>query len=98
MNLIQRHRNLTTELGYVLRNNQIWDIVLGDNPRGSEDDRSGSSVYRLITERDLDLREFMVGSDSLGAYLEEEGYSAIPSPSIPKPGTVCLEISVTFYV
>ena len=49
-------------------------------------DREGSSVHRLITERDLDLKEFMVGSDSLGAYMEDEGYSAIPSPSIPKPG------------
>ena len=83
---MQRHRNLTTELGYVLYNHQIWDIVLGGSPRGSDDDRAGSSVYRLITERDLDLKEFMVGSDSLGAYMEDEGYSAIPSPSLPEPG------------
>ena len=86
LNGFQRHRNLTTELGYVLRNHQIWDIVLGGNARGSDEDRAGSSVYRLITEKDLDLKEFMVGSNSLGAYMEDEGYSAIPSPSIPKPG------------
>ena len=43
-------------------------------------------MYRLITEKNLDLKEFMVGSNSLGAYMEDEGYSAIPSPSIPKPG------------
>ena len=59
---------------------------MGGNPRGYDKDRAGSSVYRLITEEDLDLKEFMVGSDSLGAYLENEGYSAIPSPSLPKPG------------
>ncbi len=83
------HRN-RTEMGYVLYKSQIWPIVQDEGEEaayGSDEDREGSSVYRLITEKDLSLREFMVGPDSLGAYLEEEGYGAVPSPSLPRKGT-----------
>jgi hypothetical protein len=79
---LQRHRPNTTELGYNLYNTQIVDIVEGNNSYGSESDREVSSVYRLITEHNLDLKEFLVGNDSLGAYLEEAGYSAVPAPTV----------------
>ena len=79
-------------MGYVLYKHQIWPIVQNESTAfGSDEDRVGSSVYRLITEKELSLREFMVGPDSLGAYLEEEGYGAVPSPTLPEKSlSLCL--------
>jgi hypothetical protein len=37
----------------------------------------------------MSLNEFMVGTNSLGALLQSEGFAAIPSPSVPTKGIVC---------
>ena len=46
-----------------------------------------SSIYKLLEEKKLTLKDMLVGRQGLGALLEKQGraYGAVPSPTITKP-------------
>lgn len=73
----QSHRQNSTELGYLLSTAQL--------NRG-EYDSAKSSVRHLARRLGKTGEEVMTGAQSLGAYLEKEGYKALPSPRQPSPG------------
>ena len=51
-------------------------------------DGNKSSIKALIHRNEqLSALELMTGEHSLGAYLEKEGFRAVPSPNQPSPGT-----------
>ena len=67
----------STEIGYVLTkddlNNGNYDLDI-------------SSIKQLGSEVSLNGEELLTGPQSLGAFLENEGYHAVPSPRQPAPG------------
>jgi len=73
----QSHRKNSTELGYLLTSEQL---NAGDY--NSQD----SSVRELARRLGKTGKEVISGSQSLGAFLEQEGYKAFPSPRQPSPG------------
>ena len=52
---------------------------------------SNSSIRSLAESTDVTFEELVRGNDSLGAYLDENGFHAVPSPKYPGPG------NATFY-
>jgi len=73
----QSHRKNSTELGYLLTTEQL---NMGDF--NSEE----SSLRELARRQGKTGREVIAGPLSLGAFLEEQGYKAFPSPRQPSPG------------
>jgi len=73
----QSHGRNSTELGYLLSRDQ-----LNRGDYGAQ----GSSIRSLSTLRRKTGREIMIGSESLGAFIEDEGYKAVPSPRQHSPG------------
>jgi len=73
----QSHRRNSTELGYLLSTGQL--------NRGDFDTEK-SSVKFLARRLGKSGRDIIAGGESLGAYIEEEGYKAFPSPRQPSPG------------
>eukprot|EP00092_Neocalanus_flemingeri_P005247 GFUD01005641.1.p1 GENE.GFUD01005641.1~~GFUD01005641.1.p1 ORF type:complete len:286 (-),score=52.26 GFUD01005641.1:390-1247(-) len=73
----QSHRRNSTELGYLLSTNQL--------NRGDFDSEQ-SSVRQLARRLGRSGKDIIAGFQSLGAYLEQEGYKAFPSPRQPSPG------------
>jgi len=73
----QSHRRNSTELGYLLSSAQL--------NRG-DFNSAQSSVKQLARSSGRSGKDVMAGSRSLGAYLEEKGYKAFPSPREPSPG------------
>jgi len=73
----QSHRKNSTELGYLLTTEQL---------NAGDFNSKLSSVRELARRLGKTGREVIAGSLSLGAFLEEEGYKAFPSPRQPSPG------------
>jgi len=72
----QSHRKNSTEMGYLLSTNSL--------NRGDFSTRS--SVKSLTEQLGVSDKEMITGNNSIGAFLEEEGYLAFPSPRQPSPG------------
>jgi len=73
----QSHRRNKTELGYLLSTQQL--------NRGFFNSAQ-SSVQSLALRTGRSGKEVITGPQSLGSYLEREGYLAFPSPREPSPG------------
>jgi len=73
----QSHRKNSTELGYLLSTEQL--------NRGEFDSES-SSVRELARVLGRSGKEIIAGPQSLGAFIEREGYKSFPSPRQPSPG------------
>ena len=90
----QSHRQNSTELGYLL---STAELNSGDYDSAKSSVRqlarrlgkSGKEVmtgnFYFLSASDL-LLIFLAGALSLGAYIEKEGYKALPSPRQPAPG------------
>ena len=76
INNLQETRN-RTEIGYLISKDPL-------NQR--EFDVKETSFRALVTRRKLD-KNLILGNESLGAFFEEAGYPAVPSPS-RSPGCV----------
>jgi len=74
----QSHRMNSTELGYLLSTNQLNRGIYNSDL---------SSIQRLARRTRRSGREIITGSASLGAFLEQEGYKAFPSPRQLAPGS-----------
>lgn len=75
-NNLQETRN-RTEIGYLISKDPL-------NQR--EFDVKETSFRALVTRRKLD-KNLLLGNESLGAFFEEAGYPAVPSPT-RSPGFV----------
>ena len=53
-----------------------------------------TSFRSLVTRKNLD-KSFFLGNESLGAFFEEAGYPAVPSPDRP-PGNPLLQKCVLY--
>ena len=75
----QNHGYNSTELGYLLSSD---DLNAGDY------DTSRSSINLLASENAaMTGDDLMIGPESFGAYLENEGFKAVPSPRENSPGS-----------
>jgi len=70
------------ELGYLLEPNTL---ARPDSSIGN-DVIDGSSVRALARRRGLRPADVLRGAGSLGAFIQKNGYDAVPSPAIPHPG------------
>merc|ERR1719427_179166 len=73
----QSHLQNSTELGYLLSTRDL-------NTGNYEEERS--SIKHLARRLGTRGKEIITGLHSLGAYLEREGYKALPSPRQTSPG------------
>jgi len=73
----QSHRKNSTEMGYLLSTESL---------NKGDFDLDRSSMMSLSKQLDLSGEEVMAGNNSLGSFLEVEGYKAFPSPRQPSPG------------
>ncbi|CAB4061193.1 DYNC2LI [Lepeophtheirus salmonis] len=73
----QSHKHNLTEFGYLRVTNQL---NLGDY------NATNSSIRSLSERTGISGEKLMIGPESLGALLENRGFSAIPSPINPSPG------------
>jgi len=73
----QSHMKNSTELGYLLTTEQL---------NAEEFNSEVSSVRELSRRQGISGEEVIVGSLSLGSFLEDEGYKAFPSPRQHSPG------------
>jgi len=73
----QSHMKNSTELGYLLSREQL---------NAGEFNSEESSVRELSRRQGISGKEVIVGSLGLGAFLEDEGYKAFPSPRQHSPG------------
>merc|ERR1711915_62995 len=73
----QSHRQNSTEFGYLLSTEQL---------NNGDYDSEISSMKYLARATGRSGKEIMIGKNSLGTYLEKEGYKALPSPRQPSPG------------
>eukprot|EP00095_Tigriopus_kingsejongensis_P000672 maker-scaffold340_size202118-snap-gene-0.24 protein:Tk00672 transcript:maker-scaffold340_size202118-snap-gene-0.24-mRNA-1 annotation:"PREDICTED: uncharacterized protein LOC102462580 isoform X1" len=74
----QAHMQNSTEIGYLLSKTALNEQDLS---------LTHSSIRSLAQRSELSDSELISGLDSLGAFLECEGYRAVPSPRQPCPGT-----------
>ena len=73
----QTHPEQMVELGYLLRSAELNSGNL--NPRNT-------SIRHLAGEVGISFNALVHGNTSLGAYIQDGGYDAIPSPAHPRPG------------
>ena len=69
----------STEVGYVLSKEDLNAMYY---------DADKSSVRNLAKRSGLSCEDLAVGEQSLGGFLEREGYNAVPSPRQKYPGEV----------
>ena len=72
------------ELGYLLSSTQLG---YSDTTLNSTFYENLSSIRTLSQQSPLNFPQLLRGSSSFGALIAAEGYPAVPSPSIPNPGT-----------
>jgi hypothetical protein len=75
------HQAVRIELGYLLNGGMLAEI-----PDFLNAQYERTSIRTLVEETGLTLIELLRGPTSLGAFLAERGYPAVPSPVIPHPG------------
>lgn len=76
----QAHGQNSTEFGYAIDKTMIDDAVKGEGIDGY------STIQALATRRQASLKDLLLGNQSMGALLENEGFDGLPSPSNPRPG------------
>ncbi|TRY79957.1 hypothetical protein TCAL_08096 [Tigriopus californicus] len=75
----QAHKQNSTELGYLFRLDQIEDLINGvDN---LETQRRRCGLLSLLDETNASVWDMLLGPNSLGKYLEDQGFKALPGPS-----------------
>ena len=84
----QGHLQNSTECGYLLSRTTL-------NEENYNEEKT--SVRTLAQESGLDGEQLLTGPDSFGAFLESQGFNAVPSPRQPLPGsqkssTFCIKI------
>ena len=81
----QAHKQHSTEIGYLLSYYNVQKIRGGRDWRSY---RAMSGIRRLLEEQNprKTLQEFMMGPNSLGAFIENQvgRYRAIPSETLPE--------------
>lgn len=73
------HEMVWAELGYLVSASELNS--------GDPIDPATTSIRHLASVANTDFENLLRGPDSFGAYLEEEGYAAVPSPTNPGPGS-----------
>jgi len=73
----QSHKQNSTELGYLLTTEEL---------NNGDFDSIKSSMNHLARQTRKTGKEIMTGTNSLGSYIEQEGFKAFPSPRQPSPG------------
>jgi len=63
-------------------------MVRSSNLDSGDYDADSTSIRYLCHEKGLAAQEALTGEFSFGAFFENEGYKAIPSPRQPSPGDV----------
>ena len=77
LHFLKRHGQNSTELGYLISTGDLNEQYYYAR---------NTSVRALASRTGMDGRTLTTGADSLGAYFEEEGCKAVPSPRQPYPG------------
>jgi len=80
----QSHAVKRVELGYCLADSQLTNANRVLNEPGYAD---RSTIRTLARRTGLPFSELLRGTNSLGALLAARGYPAVPSPSMPSPGS-----------
>lgn len=75
--LVQSHGYNSTEMGFLLKASQM---------NAGYYESTNTSIKSLSANTGLTGEDLMFGSHSFGAYLENEGYKAVPSTRQPSPG------------
>lgn len=78
----QAHGQNSTEFGYAIDKMMIDDAVHNT----SADIEGYSTIQALAIRRQTGLKELLLGNQSMGAFLQNEGFDGLPSPSNPIPG------------
>jgi len=74
------HPNPRIELGYLLNSDDLERLD------GQLDAQAGKSSLRALAENTGSFSALIRGESSLGALLEQGGFSTVPSPTQPHPG------------
>ena len=75
----QGHLQNSTEVGYLLSKTQLNDGFY---------DTSVTSVKSLAEITGVENANMIIGEESFGAFLENQGFNALPSPRQPSPGLI----------
>ncbi|MCX6145518.1 MAG: hypothetical protein NTZ35_20110 [Ignavibacteriales bacterium] len=77
-----RHDWQVVELGYLLVSNQL---KLSDAELDASVQLATTSLGLILNDRTTPLSQLVRGPRSLGAALEQEGFTTVPSPELPHP-------------
>lgn len=74
----QKHMKNTTELGYRVKTREL---------NAGNFTKEDTSIRSMASKANVGIHQLISGSESLGAFLEQEGFLAVPSPRKPTPGS-----------
>eukprot|EP00095_Tigriopus_kingsejongensis_P004044 maker-scaffold5_size1054832-snap-gene-5.16 protein:Tk04044 transcript:maker-scaffold5_size1054832-snap-gene-5.16-mRNA-1 annotation:"PREDICTED: uncharacterized protein LOC100492536" len=75
----QAHKQNSSEFGYLFNSGQIKSLILGQDTLA--DDHRRCSLLSLLQDTGLSAWDLLMGPNSLGKYLEDQGFDALPGPS-----------------
>lgn len=81
-----RHEEARVELGYLLPKTLLNEVTDADLNRNDSYLRT-SSIRHLASLSPHGFATLIRGPQSLGGMLQKKGFSSVPSPAIPSPGT-----------